>query len=54
MPWTAKSAPKTVRGKKARARWAKIANGVLRRTGKDSLAKRTASGVMKRARRKKR
>jgi len=53
MPWTSRSAPKTVRGAKKRRQWAKIANSVLKRTGSDKTAKIAANAVLKKQRRKK-
>jgi hypothetical protein len=50
MPWTARSAPKTVRGAKKRRQWAKIANSELRSGKGEGTAKRIASATMKKQR----
>jgi uncharacterized protein YdaT len=52
MPWNSRSAPKTVRGAKKRRQWAKIANAELRAGKREGAAKRIASSVMKRQRKK--
>lgn len=55
MPWTAAQArtkDKKATGKKGR-QWAKIADSVLTRTGNEGLAIREASGVVKRAKKRK-
>jgi hypothetical protein len=54
MPWTARSAPKTVRGSKKRHAWAVIANACLHAGKPEGQCKRTASGVLKKQRTKKR
>ena len=53
MPWTSRSAPKTVHGAKKRRQWAKIANSELRKGRGEGVAKRIASAFMKKQRRKK-
>lgn len=50
MPWKAKHAPKTVRGKKRRKRWASIANACLASGKSEGACKRIASGVLKKRR----
>jgi uncharacterized protein YdaT len=52
MPWTARSAPKTVRGAKKRRQWARIANSELRSGKREGVAKRIASAKMKKLRSK--
>lgn len=49
MPWTAADASrKTHKAKSAVAKrqWARVANGVLKRTGNEGLAVREANGVI--------
>ena len=53
MPWTSKSAPKKVRGKKRRRQWAKIANQCLEKGRSEGDCKRVASGVLKAQRKSK-
>lgn len=53
MPWTSKSAPKTVRGKKNRRQWANIANSCLASGKPEGACKRMASGVMRKQRKRK-
>lgn len=56
MPWTGKSFRKhnkKLKGKSAK-RAAKVANAILRKTGKEGLAIRVANAQAKRKRRKKR
>jgi len=52
MPWTSRSAPKTVRGAKKRRQWAKIANSELRSGKREGTAKRIANAFMKKQRKK--
>lgn len=52
MPWTSRSAPKTVKGKKKRRQWAKVANSVLKKTHDERTAKIAANTVMKKQRKK--
>ncbi len=52
MPWTAKSAPKTVKGAKRRRQWAKIANKCLASGKPEGQCKRIASGTMKKLRKR--
>lgn len=51
MPWAAKQAKgfskKAGKSKFASRQWAKVADAVLKKTGNEGLAIRTASGVVK-------
>jgi len=52
MPWTSRSAPKTVRGAKKRRQWARVANSELRSGKREGTAKRIANAFMKKRRKK--
>lgn len=53
MPWTPKDASKKTKkakSMKAKKQWSDVANSVLKRTGDDAQAVRTANGVVKKKR----